>query len=74
MIPALGRHRKVHLCEFQDSLVYKATQRNPVSKNQEEKRKGGQLTEEGLKSTHTEHLQRIYSGVSGKPWRDYIFF
>ena len=38
-MPALGRQRQVDLCEFEASLVYrassrtiKATQRNPVSK------------------------------------------
>jgi hypothetical protein len=38
-MPALGRQRKVDLCEFEGSLVYKvswrrarATQRNPVLK------------------------------------------
>ena len=40
LIPALGRQRQVHLCEFKASLVYgassrkaKATQRNPVLKD-----------------------------------------
>ena len=42
IIPALGRQRQVNLCEFEASLVYRAssrasraTQRNPVSKQQE---------------------------------------
>ena len=42
LIPALGRQRKADLCEFETSVVYRAssrtvktvTQRNPVSKNQ----------------------------------------
>ncbi|XP_040609944.1 dol-P-Man:Man(7)GlcNAc(2)-PP-Dol alpha-1,6-mannosyltransferase isoform X2 [Mesocricetus auratus] len=46
LIPALGRQRQADLCEFEGSLVYgvssktaKATQRNPVSKNQKKKKK-----------------------------------
>jgi hypothetical protein len=45
LIPALGRQRQVELCEFKDSLVYrassrtaKATQRNPVSNKQTNKK------------------------------------
>ena len=41
LIPALGRQRQIDLCEFEASLVYKASSRtaravttkNPVSKN-----------------------------------------
>lgn len=40
LIPVLGRPRQVELCEFKDSLVYRAssgiaraTERNPVLKN-----------------------------------------
>ena len=48
LIPALGRKRQVDLCEFETSLVYRAssrtagtvTQRNPVSnKNKNKKQK-----------------------------------
>ena len=47
MIPALGRQRQADLCEFETSLVYrassmtgsKATQRNSVSKIQKEREK-----------------------------------
>ena len=42
VIPALERQRQVDFCEFEASLVYKAssriakaTQRNPVSKNKQ---------------------------------------
>ena len=46
MIPALRRQRQVDLCEFEGSLIYRAssrtamavTQRNPVSKKQKEKK------------------------------------
>ena len=44
MIPALWRQRQIDLCEFEASLVYKvcsrivwATQRNPVSKQNQNK-------------------------------------
>jgi hypothetical protein len=46
LIPALGRQRQEDLCEFWASLVYRttsstarATQRNPVSKDKQTKRK-----------------------------------
>jgi hypothetical protein len=46
LIPALGRQRKVDLCEFKVSLVYrtstriaKTPQRNPVSKQANNKQK-----------------------------------
>ena len=43
LIPALGKQRQVDLCEFEASLVYRAssrtvravTQRNPVSENKQ---------------------------------------
>ena len=44
LIPALSKQRKVDLCEFETSLVYRAssrtaraTQRSPVSKNKKKK-------------------------------------
>ena len=43
MIPGLRRQRQVDICEFEASLVYKAssrtarTVRNPVSKNKQTK-------------------------------------
>jgi hypothetical protein len=38
-IPALGRQRQEHFCEFEASLVYRvsSTQRNPVSNKQTNK-------------------------------------
>ena len=47
LIPARGRQRQVDLYEFQANLVYRVssrivgavTQRNPVSKNQKEKKR-----------------------------------
>ena len=47
LIPALGSQRQADLCEFEVSLVYKAsfrtaktvTQRNPVSKNKKKEKK-----------------------------------
>ena len=49
LIPALGKQWQAALCEFEASLVYRAsartaraTQRNPVSKNQKDKIKGRQ--------------------------------
>jgi len=46
--PVLGRQRQDHLCEFEVSLVYKAslrtvkaTQRNPVLKRKKKERKEG---------------------------------
>ena len=53
LIPALGRQRQVDLCEFEASLVSrasarigsKATQRNPVSKKQTNKQTNKQRAE-----------------------------
>ena len=47
LIPAPGRQRQVDLCEFEVSLIYKAssrtgsktTQRNPVLKNKQTRNK-----------------------------------
>lgn len=44
MTPALGKKKQVDLCGFKASLVYRvitarATQRNPVSKKQKEKKR-----------------------------------
>jgi hypothetical protein len=54
LIPALGRQRQA-ISEFEASLVYKvssrtarATQRNPVSKNQKKKKKKKILKEYSL--------------------------
>lgn len=48
-IPALGRHRQGHFCEFRANLVYKvisktdrATQKNPVSKQHKNKTTKGE--------------------------------
>jgi len=45
VIPALGRQRQAHLCEFKSTLLYRvssrtarATQRNPVLKNKQKKK------------------------------------
>ena len=54
LILPLGRQRQADLCEFKASLVYrehsrtgsKATQRNPVSKNQREKIKANRRFKE----------------------------
>jgi hypothetical protein len=47
LIPALGRQRKVDLCELEAHLVYRESsrtsrvaQRNPVFKNQKKKKSG----------------------------------
>ena len=55
LIPALRRQKQADLCEFEASLVYRAssrtvktdTQRNPVSKNQKKKSGGGMLPKLG---------------------------
>jgi hypothetical protein len=51
LIPAFGRPRQVDLCEFGDSLVYRvssrtarATQRDPVSKTNNNNNKNVRLT------------------------------
>jgi hypothetical protein len=49
LIPALRRQRQGHLCDFKTNLVYRAssqtaraTQRNPVSKNNKQAREMAQ--------------------------------
>ncbi|MGU7584773.1 hypothetical protein ACV24V_14795 [Enterococcus faecalis] len=57
LIPALGRQRQADLCEFEASLVSrasarigsKATQRNPVLKNQKKKKKKKKKTKKKKK-------------------------
>ena len=52
LIPALRKQRQMGLCEFEASLVYRAssrtvraTQRNPVSKNKQTKKTKPQPTQ-----------------------------
>ena len=64
LIPALGRQRQLDLSEFKASLVHrvssrtvKATQRNPILKNERERERKKERERTNLLSVQIERLQ-----------------